>query len=477
MRIRTFFKKIVACTLSAAVLLSPASALGADIQTDMTSAESQDTESAANETEDLYGVEETTINLDAIYQNFPVVNDRKTIVLRMSLMQVCGFSHSLKAMAGVSTHDFTHFNFTGTNYFVTKPGKSDKTIIIGAHYDSMPTAGVDDNGSGVSVLLELAHRFYDMDTPCTLQFVFFDTEEYGAYAGSSCFVYTYLMTNNLLDDVLCCINIDSIAGGDRLYGYGGEYDEDGKLTREWVYDEANLIADDLGLDLYTLPEQVTEFQSPTRLLGSDSYYFAKEGIPYLYMEASLWCNDDGTGGNDETHLTCHYQTANEAFASTGGQIMHTEFDDLNRLNELLPGRVQKNLHDASAIVTGMLIDISPNTEAGIAAGKAAASAATQEESSSTDNSIEENFSEDSSFENDTSESIESETQNASLDEPNESAAPVIESDHKFMTGLFAAAAIVLILFVVFLLTAALTANQRRRKRIRRFGEDYKKKKY
>ena len=154
-----------------------------------------------------------------------------------------------------------------------------------------------------------------------------------------------------------------------------------------------------------------------------------------------------------------------------------EFDDLNRLNELLPGRVQKNLHDASAIVTGMLLDISPNTEAGIAAGKAAASAATQEESSSTDNSIEENVSEDSSFENDTSESIESETQNASLDEPNESAAPVIESDHKFMTGLFAAAAIVLILFVVFLLTAALTANQRRRKRIRRFGEDYKKKKY
>ena len=60
--------------------------------------------------------------------------------------------------------------------------------------------------------------------------------------------------------------LNSIAGGDRLYGYGGEYDEDGKLTREWVYDEANLIADDLGLDLYTLPEQVTEFQSPTRLL-------------------------------------------------------------------------------------------------------------------------------------------------------------------------------------------------------------------
>lgn len=492
MRIRTFFEKAAVCMLSTAVLFSPVSVFGADIPVESSSVEVQDTQSETESvpetqetvSEDLYGVE-AYANLEALYQNFPQrineENNRSENVTNAGLWiqsQLESYGYE------VSTHEFTHFDFTGTNYFVTKPGNSEKTIVIGAHYDSMPTAGVDDNGSGVSVLLELAHRFHDLETPCTLQFVFFDTEEYGAYAGSSCFVYTYLIPNNLLDNVLCCINLDSIGGGDRLYGYGGEYNEDGELTREWVYDEANLIADDLGLDLYTLPEQVEEFQSPTRLLGSDSYYFAKEGIPYLYMEASLWCNDDGTGGNDETHLTCHYQTADEAFASTGGQIMHTEFDDLARLNELLPGRVQKNLHDASAIVTGMLLDISPNTEAGIAAGKAAASAAAQEEStdaetvsensssesveSNTDNVTESNSSEE--------ESIEGESANGSLDEPNESTAPVIESDHKFMTGLFAAAAIVLILFVVFLLTAALTANSRRRKRIHRFGEDYKKRK-
>ncbi len=491
MRIRTFFEKAAVCMLSTAVLFSPVSAFGADIPVESSSVEVQDTQSeteSVQETqeavsEDLYGVE-AYANLEALYQNFPQrineENNRSENVTNAGLWiqsQLESYGYE------VSTHEFTHFDFTGTNYFVTKPGNSEKTIVIGAHYDSMPTAGVDDNGSGVSVLLELAHRFHDLETPCTLQFVFFDTEEYGAYAGSSCFVYTYLIPNNLLDNVLCCINLDSIGGGDRLYGYGGEYNEDGELTREWVYDEANLVADDLGLDLYTLPEQVEEFQSPTRLLGSDSYYFAKEGIPYLYMEASLWCNDDGTGGNDETHLTCHYQTADEAFASTGGQIMHTEFDDLARLNELLPGRVQKNLHDASAIVTGMLLDISPNTEAGIAAGKAAAIAATQEESTEassedySNESVESNA--DTSAESNASEeeSIEGESANASLDEPNESAAPVIESDHKFMTGLFAAAAIVLILFVVFLLTAALTANSRRRKRIRRFGEDYKKRKY
>lgn len=501
MRSCTLFEKIAVCMLSASIFLTPSFAFGADIQNDPSPSESQidpaadpnaetETTTPDSQTEDTYGVD-AYANLEYLYQNFPQrtneENNRSANVTNAGLWiqsQLESYGYE------VSTHDYVHFNFTGTNYFVTKPGASEKTIVIGAHYDSMPTAGVDDNGSGVSVLLELAKRFHDVETPCTLQFVFFDTEEYGDYAGSSCFVYTYLIPNNLLDNILCCINIDSIAGGDRLYGYGGEYNEDGELTREWVYDEANLIADDLGLDLYTLPEQVEEFQSPTRLLGSDSYYFAKEGIPYLYMEASLWCNDDGTGGNEETHLTCHYQTANEAFASTGGQIMHTEFDDLNLLNELLPGRIQKNLHDASAIVTGMLLDISPSTEAGIEAGKAAALAAqeTPADESATDDSL--SSSEDDSKDNSTEansdnansigsdESLETESvtdESASLEEPNESAAPVIESDHKFMTGLFAAAAIVLILFVVFLLTAALTASSRRRKRIRRFGDDYKRK--
>lgn len=464
MRIRTCLKKAAVCMLAAALFVFPSSVSAADIPAE------SDTNSDPENSEDTYGLD-AYANLEYLSQNFPArtneENARSESVTNAGLWiqsQLESYGYE------VSTQEYVHFDFTGTNYFVTKPGTSDQVIVIGAHYDSMPTGGVDDNGSGVCVLLELAKRFYDVETPCTLQFVFFDTEEYASYAGSSCFVYTYLVPNELLENVLCCINVDSIAGGDRLYGYGGEYDEDGQLTREWVYDEANLIADELGIDLYTLPEQVEEFQSPTRLLGSDSYYFAKEGIPYFYMEASLWCNDDGTGGNDETHLTCHYQTANEAFAPTGGQIMHTEFDDLARLNELLPGRVQKNLHDASKLLTGMLLDISPNTEAGITAGKAAAQNAqnslTEEETEALSSESDEASEEDEFFESSTEDLSEE-----------ESAAPVIESDHKFMTGLFAAAAIVLVLFVVFLLTASLTANARRRRRIRRFGEDYRRKKF
>ena len=44
------------------------------------------------------------------------------------------------------------------NIEVVKNGESEKTIIVGAHYDSAGTHGVDDNGSGVAVALENALR-------------------------------------------------------------------------------------------------------------------------------------------------------------------------------------------------------------------------------------------------------------------------------------------------------------------------------
>ena len=103
MRIRTFFKKIAACTLSAAVLLSPASALGADIQTDMNSFP---TRRSSDLIQNLLQVKQKismVLRLTQIWKLFIRISHSelmtKTIVLRMSLMQVCGFSHSLKAMA------------------------------------------------------------------------------------------------------------------------------------------------------------------------------------------------------------------------------------------------------------------------------------------------------------------------------------------------------------------------------------------
>ena len=104
------------------------------------------------------------------------------------------------------------------NLIVTKPGRSEKQIIVGAHYDSVNTAGVDDNGSGTSVTLETAKRMFHVSTPYTIKFIFFGAEEAGlrgskAYAGS--------MSEEEIANTVLMINLDSILAGTYRYVYGG----------------------------------------------------------------------------------------------------------------------------------------------------------------------------------------------------------------------------------------------------------------
>ena len=68
----------------------------------------------------------------------------------------------------------------GTNLIAEIPG-SDTTagsIVLGAHYDTVPNSGgADDNGSAIAVLLESARIFSAGPSPANLQLIFFDQEE------------------------------------------------------------------------------------------------------------------------------------------------------------------------------------------------------------------------------------------------------------------------------------------------------------
>lgn len=69
------------------------------------------------------------------------------------------------------------------NLFVELPGAecADRTIVIGAHYDSAhPTGpGADDNASGVAGTLELARALAEQPLPVTVRFVAWSYEEVG----------------------------------------------------------------------------------------------------------------------------------------------------------------------------------------------------------------------------------------------------------------------------------------------------------
>jgi hypothetical protein len=57
------------------------------------------------------------------------------------------------------------------NVIAIKHGESPLEIIVGAHYDSVSVGkGADDNASGVAVILEVARRIKDQQTPYTIRF-------------------------------------------------------------------------------------------------------------------------------------------------------------------------------------------------------------------------------------------------------------------------------------------------------------------
>ena len=97
---------------------------------------------------------------------------------------------------------------TFTNIHVMRKGKTDRRIIVAAHYDALAhTPGADDNASGVAVLIELAH--FLSKTPelnFDVELVFYDLEEDGLIG--SWFHARKLKTQGV--DVVAMLNLDMV---------------------------------------------------------------------------------------------------------------------------------------------------------------------------------------------------------------------------------------------------------------------------
>ena len=236
----------------------------------------------------------------------------------------------------------------GYNIEFRKPGASSQEIVVCAHYDGTETNAAEDNGTGVSVLLELAQRFLNMDTPYSIRFLLFDIEEY-AYVGS-----TYYVAHQDVSNVICCINLDSIGIGDSLYGYSGDYEGD-TLVRAWPLEQALATASYLGLDLKTLPEnyQGDNCRPPAKTTGSDQTPFNAAGIPYLYLATAYWTDAPANGLQ---------QTADPSIPD--GKIMHvTEYDNLAFLTSHFGNRIYAHMSQTSQLVTYLLLYMNPQVAA------------------------------------------------------------------------------------------------------------------
>ena len=215
------------------------------------------------------------------------------------------------------------------NVILTIPGRSEETIIIGAHYDGLAYPGVSDNASGTVLLLESAYRMRNVDHYYTLQYVFFGAEEVGL---DGAFYFVDNMTQEEIDNLILMINADVIMdGSDLIYavGYidelphfprdilwGGLSDIPQNPLSEQVKEIAVQLNAEHGTDLISKPRGIT--------LASDHLAFVQFEIPVVVFYATQ---------------PPHYPDIFD------GDVLHTERDCLDFIVANHPGRVERTLYE------------------------------------------------------------------------------------------------------------------------------------
>lgn len=222
------------------------------------------------------------------------------------------------------------------NLMIKKEGVSPKVIRIGAHYDSVGTRGVDDNGSGVAALMECVRRAKKIETPYSYEFIFFGAEETGL-EGSN--YYVSKMDKKEIEKTLFMVNLDCIIAGDKNYVYSGTVLSDNKVTGTEYLPMIQELAKENQIQLEVNPGKNIDYPAPTTGGWSDHAPFAQKGVPYIYFEATNW-DISPYDGIAETE--------------TLGKVMHSSNDDLTVLNKVFPNRAKKNLAIFSKLLSAIL---------------------------------------------------------------------------------------------------------------------------
>jgi hypothetical protein len=211
------------------------------------------------------------------------------------------------------------------NVIAVKPGQSDETIIVGAHYDSVDAGnGADDNASGVGVMLEVAGQIRDIQTPYTIRFVAFGAEEEDLDGSRH---YVADMSEFDIEMTVGMLNLDSLIAGDIAYVYGDAGVP--ASLRDWILETAHAR----GLDLQTRSVDELDLPDGSPCDCADYVPFQAAGIPFAYFEATNWELGERDG---MTQVAPEFGDA--------GEIRHTVYDTMGYLDATFPGRSDQRLH-------------------------------------------------------------------------------------------------------------------------------------
>lgn len=113
----------------------------------------------------------------------------------------------------ITEQSFTYNSATSKNLIITKTGTlyPNTYVIICGHYDTIVGPGVNDNGSGVSVILEIARILKNVNTQYSIKFINFSGEEQGL-VGSQAYVDNVVNATNPKLSIKLVFNIDEVGG-------------------------------------------------------------------------------------------------------------------------------------------------------------------------------------------------------------------------------------------------------------------------
>lgn len=150
--------------------------------------------------------------------------------------------------------------------------KDAKTLIIGAHYDSVNCPGANDNASGVAGLMELAYVLEDYNLPFNIHFIAFGSEEIGLIGSNYNVNNNVYISQNKNKNIIGMINMDMIGMGEHLTIL-----KEKRYTDNTIYNLASDVAKELNI------------KSENDYLGrSDHVSFESAGIPVVFLSYRPW---------------------------------------------------------------------------------------------------------------------------------------------------------------------------------------------
>ncbi len=110
-------------------------------------------------------------------------------------------------------HSWAANGYSSKNFIVTKTGTiyPNKFVIVCGHFDSINGPGTNDNGSGTSIILELARILKNVPTDYSIKFIHFSGEEQGLL-GSSRYVSEIVNGTTPKMDIKVVVNLDQVGG-------------------------------------------------------------------------------------------------------------------------------------------------------------------------------------------------------------------------------------------------------------------------